>query len=280
MALTKPQKTVLCIFAAPVAVWAAASLYFTIASVDASEDGVCERPPASKNLSPEENAYTAIKEFSDDIPVNTTPFYSDGKLLKAYLDGTTNRLALAEDVREFLAAESNTFATAERILSAKGIDIPSEEIISASAKICPLVRIANIGRFKATYEASQGDIAAGRKTLLDIYRIGRFLQTADSPIQEISELIGRHFCEAAIKTAANPLFAPAEDESWRAKLRELSIATTADLKDIAKATAMNDLAGYVHASINRCATNRTLLAANAIASGSDLRRCIKITFTL
>ena len=99
MALTKPAKAVLCVFAVPVAVWIAASLYFTIAGCDTSGDCICEYLPAPQNLAPEENAYTAIKEFAENIPSNGTPLMRDYKLRNAYLDDTTNRLALAEEVR-------------------------------------------------------------------------------------------------------------------------------------------------------------------------------------
>lgn len=108
----------------------------------------------------EENAYTAIKEFAENIPSNGPPRFCDYKLRTAYLDGTTNRLDLAEAARSYLAAESNTIVAAERILAAKGIDTPLTEELSANAHFCTLMRIANIYKVKATYEAAQGDLAA------------------------------------------------------------------------------------------------------------------------
>ena len=270
MALTQPAKAVLCVFAVPVAVWIAASLYFTIAGRDASGDCICECLPAPQNLAPEENAYTAIKEFAENIPSNGTPLFCDYKLRTAYLDGTTNRLDLADEARAYLAAESNTLVAAERILAARGIDTPLTEVHSANAHVCTLMRIANIYKVKATYEAAQGDLAAGRQSLLDVYKIGRFLQTSDSLSLGISFLIGRAFCGVALATAAKPLFAPDDDEAWRVKLRELALAEMADDKELEKTAAKRSLAGYLRATINDCATNRTRLVGNAISGPRGL----------
>ena len=270
MALTKPAKAVLCVFAVPVAVWIAASLYFTIAGCDTSGDCICEYLPAPQNLAPEENAYTAIKEFAENIPSNGTPLMRDYKLRNAYLDGATNRIALAEEARAYLAAESNTIAAAERILAAKGIEVPMAEVLSAPAHFCALMRIANIYKVKATYEAAQGDLAAGRQSLLDVYKIGRFLQTSDSLSLGISFLIGRAFCGVALATAAKPLFAPDDDEAWRAKLRELALAEMADDKELEKTAAKRSLAGYQRATINYYATNRTMLVGHAISGPHGL----------
>ena len=277
MALTKPAKVVLCVFAVPVVVWVAASLYFTIAGCDSSGDCICEYLPEQKNLAPEENAYTAIKEFAENIPSNGTPLMRDYKLRNAYLDGTTNRLDLAEEVRAYLAAESNTIAVAERILAAKGIDVPTEEVLSANAHICTLVRIVNIYKVKATYEAALGDLAAGRQSLLDVYNIGRFLQTSDSLSLVISSYIGRGFCGNALATAANPLFAPDDDEAWRVKLRELALAEIADAKEREITAAKRDFAGYWLATIHDYATNRTMLVARAISGPHGLSGLAHLT---
>ena len=277
MALTKPAKAVLCVFAVPVAVWIAASLYFTIAGCDTSGDCICEYLPAPQNLAPEENAYTAIKEFAENIPSNGTPLMRDYKLRNAYLDGTTNRLDLAEEARAYLAAESNTIAAAERILAAKGIDTPLAEVLSANAHVCTLMRIANIYKVKATYEAAQGDLAAGRQSLLDVYKIGRFLQTSDSLSLGITFLIGRAFCGIALATAAKPLFAPDDDEAWRVKLRELALAEIADDKELEKTAARRSLAGYQRATINYYATNRTMLVGHAISGPLGLLDLVHLT---
>ena len=270
MALTKPAKAVLCVFAVPVAAWIAASLYFTIAGRDTSGDCICEYLPEPMHLAPEENAYTAIREFSENIPSNGTPLMRDYKLRTAYLDGATNRLALAEEARACLAAESNTIAAAERILAAKGVEVPMEEVLSASAHICTLVRIVNIYKVKATYEAALGDLAAGRRSLLDLYKIGRFLQTSDSLSLGISSYIGRGFCGNALATAANPLFAPDGDEAWRVKLRELALAEIADAKEREKTAAKRSFAGYCRATIHNYATNRTMLVGMAISGPHGL----------
>ena len=277
MSMTKRAKAVLCVFAVPVAAWAAASLYFTIAGLDASGDCLCEYLPEQRNLAPCENAYVAIKEFSYNVPSNGTPLFCDHRLRTAYLDGTTNRLDLAEAARAYLAAESNTVATAERILAAKGIDVPFGESLQATEHFCMLMRIANIYKVKATYEAAQGDLAAGRQSLLDVYRIGRFLQTSDSLSLGISTVIGSAFCGSALTTGATPLFAPDEDEAWRAKLRELAFAELAGDKERAKTATKRSVAGYRRATIHNYETNRTMLVGHAISGHRGLLDLVRLT---
>ena len=131
--------------------WAAASLYFTIAGCDSSEDCAVAYLPAPHALTPDENAYTAIKEFADNLPSNRTPLSVNYRLRLAYLNGTTNRLALADEALAFIAAESNTIGAAERILAAKGIDVPFEEVLTALPHCCNLMRIAHVYKVKATY---------------------------------------------------------------------------------------------------------------------------------
>ena len=128
MALSRAVKVILCVFAMPVMAWTLASLYFTFAGCDISGDFTSDYLPSPQNLKPEENAYVAIKEYAENLPSNTTPLHVNYRLRRAYLDGTTNRLALADEARAYIAAESNTIAVAKRILSSKGIEVPFEEV--------------------------------------------------------------------------------------------------------------------------------------------------------
>ena len=95
MALKKPVKIALCIFSAPILIWGTASLYFTIAGRDLPDICFDKYIPPPQNLKPEENAYTAIKEFAENRTTNNTLLFKNYQLRKAYLNGTTNQLALA-----------------------------------------------------------------------------------------------------------------------------------------------------------------------------------------
>ena len=255
MALKKMTKVVLFAASTPVLVWMAASLYFTIAGRDLPDCDIGDCLPAPQNLRPEENAYTAIREFGEKWPLNPTAFCTNYSLRIAYLLGTTNRLDFADEARAFLAAESNTIATAERILAAKGIDVPFDEISSAYGHFGTLQRIPLVYAVKATYEAAQGDLAAGRKTLMDLHRVGRFLQTHDSLVLIVSDLVARECSGAAIVRASDPLFAPEGDEAWRAKLRELNLALLDGDAERAKTAAKRGFAGYFRMFVADYATN-------------------------
>ena len=255
MALKKKTKAVLFAASTPVLVWMAASLCFTIAGRDLPDCDIGDCLPTPQNLRPEENAYTAIREFGENRTLNSTAFCTNYSLRFAYLLGTTNRLDLADEARAFLAAESNTIATAERILAAKGIDVPFDEISAAYIHFGKLQRIPHVYEVTATYEAAHGDLAAGRKTLMDVYRIGRFLQTHDSLLLMLSDLLGHGCCRYALGTASNPLFAPEDDEAWRAKLRELNLALREVDAERAMTAAKRSFAGYFRMVVTDYATN-------------------------
>ena len=143
MALKKPVKIALCIFSAPILIWGTASLYFTIAGRDLPDICFDKYIPPPQNLKPEENAYTAIKEFAENRTTNNTLLFKNYQLRKAYLNGTTNQIALADEARSFIAAESNTITVVKRILGSKGIEIPFEEVLTANVHICSLQRITH-----------------------------------------------------------------------------------------------------------------------------------------
>ena len=173
---------------------------------------VCEYLPPNLDLAPEENAYTAIKTFTDNLPTNnTTLLATDYRLRKAYLDGATNRLDFADAAHEYLAAEAPTIAAAKGILASRGIVVEKDEVLDATGRFCTLMRIGNVYKVKATYEASSVDLATGRASLMELHDVGRFLMDADSLAYGISALIGEGLCNIALYAAANPLFAPEDD---------------------------------------------------------------------
>ena len=258
--MKRPTKIILGAFAAVVAAWGAASLYFTVAGLDSSGDCLCEYLPPRLELAPEENAYTAIKAFTENLPTNNTTLLStDYRLRNAYLDGATNRLDLADAAREYLAAEAPTIAAAKGILASRGIVVEQEEVVDAVRRFCTLMRIGNVYKVKATYEASSVDLATGRASLMELHDVGRFLMDSDSLAYGISALIGEGLCNIALYTAANPLFAPEEDEAWRAHLRDLAREDMADDAERCKRNSRRTFAGCTRAEVEDAAKNRKKL---------------------
>ena len=257
--MKRPTIILIGVFAAVVAVWVAASLYFSVVGRDISGDFICEYLPPDLDLAPEENAYTAIKTFADNLPNNTTLLATDYRLRNAYLDGETNRLDLADAARDYLAAEAATIAAAKGILASRGIAVAQDEVLDAAGHICMLVRIGNVYKVKATYEASSVDLATGRASLMELHDVGRFLMDADSLAYGISALIGEGLCNIALYAAANPLFAPEEDEAWRVRLRDLAREDMAGDAERWKRMARRSFAGYTRADVETAAKNRMKL---------------------
>ena len=255
--MKRPTKIIIGAFAAVVAVWGAASLYFSVVGRDISGDFICEYLPPDLDLAPEENAYTAIKTFADNLPTNNaTLLATDHRLRKAYLDGETNRLDLADAAREYLAAEAATIAAAKGILASRGIAVAQDEVPDATGHICMLVRIGNVYKVKATYEASSVDLATGRASLMELHRVGRFLMDSDFLVYGISALIGEALSGNALYTAAKPLFAPEDDEAWRAHLRDLVREDMAGDAERWKRMARRSFAGYIRAEVEADAKNQ------------------------
>lgn len=258
--MKRPTKIIVGVFAAVVALWGVASLYFTVAGRDASDGCFSEYLPEQLNLSPEENAYTAIKTFTDNLPTNNaTLFATDYRLRKAYLDGETNRLDLADAARDYLAAEASTIAAAKGILSSRGIVVEQDEVLDAIGQFCRLVRIGNVYKVKATYEASSVDLATGRASLMELHDVGRFLMSSDSLAYGISSMIGEALCGSAISMAAKQLFAPEDDEAWRAHLSNLLLNHMADEAERWKRGVRRSFAGYTRAKVQSAAKNRNVL---------------------
>lgn len=258
--MKRPTKIIIGAFAAVAAAWCAASLYFTVAGLDSSGDCLCEYLPPRLDLAPEENAYTAIKSFTDNLPTNNTTLLStDYRLRKAYLDGETNRLDFADAAHEYLAAEAPTIAAAKGILASRGIVVEQEEVVDAVRRFCTLMRIGNVYKVKATYEASSIDLATGCASLMELHDVGRFLMDSDSLAYGISALIGEALCNIALYTATKPLFAPEDDEAWRVHLRDLARNDMAGDAERWKRIVRRSFAGYTRAEVEAAAKNRNIL---------------------
>ena len=91
--MKRPTKIIIGAFAAVVAVWVAASLYFSVVGRDISGDFICEYLPPDLDLAPEENAYTAIKTFADNLPTN------NATLLAFFMSPLNNLNNLLEGLR-------------------------------------------------------------------------------------------------------------------------------------------------------------------------------------
>lgn len=271
--MKRSTKIIISAFVAVVVVWGAASLYFTVAGRDASDCCFSEYLPEQLNLSPEENAYTAIKIFAKNLPTNNaTLLATDYRLRKAYLDGETNSLDLADAARDYLAAEAPTIAAAKGILSSRGIVVEQDEVLDAIGRFCMLVRIGNVYKVKATYEASSVDLATGRASLMELHDVGRFLMSSDSLAYGISALIGDGLCNIALYTAAKPLFAPEDDEAWRVHLRDLARNHMADDAERWKRMACRSFAGYTRRVQSAAKTRNALLGVMYGKTLGDLLR--------
>ena len=207
------RKAILCVFALFALVWMAGSAYFLVAGRCARLPDV-ERP--AFGIDPEENAFTHLKWLSENIPENKTRLFTDYQLRQAYLDGTTSRQELAEAAREAIAAESNTFACAERVVKCSRLVIPWDSDCPITT---PMTRIANLSKLKAVSEASDGDVAKGRQTLMNVVKMGLMAMDNESSSIELSQIVGYECARSALDMASNPLFVNG-DEQWRRKLRQ------------------------------------------------------------
>ncbi len=257
--MKKAIKTMLWILGLFMFAWAALSAYFIVAGRDSQDDCFCEYSPdidyfnRIRALPPEENALTHLKWLEENMPTNTTPLYRDYRLMQAYIDGTTNRMEFADEVKEFIAAESNTFACAKRLLDCQVLDISPREIIPVSG----LVRIANMSRVKAVYEASQGDIAKGRQTLMDAAKICMLAMDNESYSVGLSHTVGFMMARSAFDAASQPLFVNGEEE-WRANLRREYSRLLANDAESMRTDAKRFLYEYWRHLAESCSTNRTM----------------------
>lgn len=266
--MKKAVKTLLVVFALFVLAWAVLSAYFIVAGRDSQGDCFCEYSPdidyfdRVRALLPEENALTHLKWLEENMPTNNTPLNRDHKLKQAYLEGTTNRQELADAASEFIAAESNTFACAKRLLGCQILDVQPRELFPIS----PLMRIVNMSRVKAVYEASQGDIAKGRQTLIDAAKIGVLVMDNESYSVELSRQLGFSMAMVALDAASQPLFVDGE-EWFRSELRDLYRCLLAKDAEYARLAAKRQLDEYWRYIGENCSTNRAMMLGYMLAAG-------------
>lgn len=266
--MKKPAKVILGAFSVFVIAWAALSAYFTVAGLDLRDDSFREYSPGgdyhdrARALPPEKNALTHLKWLEENMPTNTTLTFSNYQLKRAYLDGTTNRLALAGAAQELIAAESNTFACAARLLDCEALDVPRFE----TAPVWHLTRILDVSRVKAVFEASQGDVDKGRQTLMGVVKIGVMVMDNESHLAGISQLVGYTIVVSALDTASQPLFVNG-DEEWRGSLRQHYRDLLADDVDRVRLEAQRSPGEYWQLFGEVCSTNRAMVLGLALACG-------------
>ena len=266
--MKKAVKTLLVVFTLFVLAWAALSAYFIVAGRDSQGDCFCEYSPdidyfdRVRALLPEENALTHLKWLEENMPTNNTPLYRDYRLKQAYIDGSTNRQEFADAAMELIAAESNTFACAKRLLGCQILDAQPRELFPIS----PLMRIVNMSKVKAVYEASQGDIDKGRQTLMDAAKIGALVMSNESYSVELSRQVGFSMAMAVLDTASQPLFVDG-DEWFRRELRDFYRCLLAKDAEYARLAVKRQLDEYWRHMGEDCSTNRITLLGHMLSFG-------------
>ena len=198
--------------------WLGAALFFKLAgggnpplATEPSGDG----RPAS------ENVYTHIRELVDTLP----KWDSRWNCLAAALHGKTNWSACAETAAAMLAAHSNAFACAGRIVSAPDSRwLPSMTWQRFTVDVCTLQKVGLLYRVKARAEAERGDVAAGRETLLALGRLGLRVKR----LGVLPYMVGTALLGTALGDAAKPPFALEGDTAWLGRLRDTNCAASRD----------------------------------------------------
>lgn len=198
-----------------VLLWCGASLYFLIAGRYIAPPDLSAYELPHPVIPPAEDAVTYIKDYARNAPSNL-----NWRAAQVYLRGTTNRQDCVELVSGILAAESNAFRCAKGVIASSGSSVPSvAEYAAFLSDVCLCNRITQCYRLRSVLEAESGDRAAGRATLLELFRLGGRLVKLDDPITQV---IGDGMRSVALTEMGKPLFAPDEDEAWLAELQKMT----------------------------------------------------------
>lgn len=195
--------------------WCGASACFLIAGRDIAPPDLSGYQLPHPELQPDEDAYTYIKDYAKNHPTNL-----NGRVMQAYIHGKTNRQDCAEIINDIIAAESNAFRCAKGIIASRGISTPIVKERSAFIfNVCLCQRMAQCYRLKAVYEIENGNLAAGRATLLEMFRLGNRMAELDD--DGMAQLIGRSVRLSALDQMGKPMFAPDGDVAWLAELQKM-----------------------------------------------------------
>ena len=239
-----------------VLLWCGASLYFLIAGRDIAQPDLSDYEVSGPELPPEANAYTFIKDYAQNHPTNI-----NWKVANECLLGKTNWNDCVELLKGVLAAESNAFRCVEGVMASRGLSVPPPKYYAFVANVCLCLRVDKLYRVKSMLEAGGGNLAAGRATLMELFRFGKRLVELD---EGLSHLIGEALENIAIIEMDKPLFAPDGDEAWLAELQKMTAAMGVGDADRAKRSIRNTLAlsgaGYLTDGSAQLASHRIVSA--------------------
>ena len=218
-----------------VLLWCGASAYFLIAGRDIAPPDLSAYQLPHPKLKPDEDAYTYMREYARGVKTNL-----NWNAAQAYIRGTANRRDCEGIVKDILIAESNAFRCAKGIIASRGISTPSvNERYSSAFCISLCLRMVHSYRLKAVHEAANGDIAAGRATLLELFRLGSRVMELD---ESMAQLLGLAFRSVALGEMQQPLFAPDGDVAWLAEMQKMAESMTVGDVERAKRAAELQLA--------------------------------------
>ena len=123
-----------------------------------------------------------------------------------------------------------------------------------------------MSRVKAVCEASHGDIAKGRQTLMEVVKIGVLVMVNESYSVELSRKVGYAMASVALDTASQPLFVDGE-ERFRGELRNLYCRLLMNDVEYARLAAKRRLDECWRYIGENCTTNRAMMLGHMLAAG-------------
>ena len=198
--------------------WLGASLFFTLAG---GGNPPLATGPSGDGRPASENVYTHIRVLVDTLP----KWDNRWNCLAIALHGKTNWSACAETAAAMLAAHSNAFACAERIVAAPDSRwLPGMAWQRFTSDVVTLQKVGLLYRVRARAEAEHGDIAAGREELLALGRLGMRVKR----LGVLPYLIGSALFNVALGDAVKLPFAVDADSAWLECMQDLIRAASSD----------------------------------------------------
>ncbi len=201
-------KAILGVYGAFVGVWLAGSAYFLANGPGGElEKGLI---PVEEPLPREENAYYLFPKLHE---LHQTNF--NFAVVNDFVRGWTNSPAIRAEVGELVAAHSNLFACARRIIACRGYQVPEgESMMAAVGPLCghPTARLYQM---KAMCEALGGDRKAAQATLDELIAFGRFVRRTGTVV---GYLLGESYIGMAVALGGHGPIGTPEDGAWRRHL--------------------------------------------------------------
>ncbi len=218
-------KAILGVYGAFVGVWLAGSAYFLANGRD--EELGKGLIPVEEPLPREENAYCLFPKLHEQHQTNF-----NFAVANDFVNGWTNSPAVRAEVEELVAAHSNLFACARRIIACRGYQVPEGE--DKMAAVGPLFNhpTARLYLMKASCEAVRGDRKAAQATLDELIAFGRFVRRTG---MVVGYLVGESYIGMAVGLGGHGPIATPEDAAWRKHLVDVVCeqeASSAELSDL------------------------------------------------